>query len=90
MDQNPTRKRLAVSENVRGVLFDDAFAAAWFDIGNVHYRLGAWDEAIEAFSAALRTNPEPSWAARWREAARGGGAGDEVPSRPTEREGGLP
>ncbi|MCP3903960.1 MAG: tetratricopeptide repeat protein [Planctomycetes bacterium] len=48
---------------------DRAVASAWFNIGNMHYRRGEWDDALDAYADALEANPYHDEAAHWRDEA---------------------
>jgi len=48
----------------------EVVASGWFNIGNMHYRLCEWSEAIDAYRRALRVRPEHEGAAQWLAAAK--------------------
>lgn len=62
-----------------------ALASAEFNTGNTHYRLGRWDEAIAAYRAALRADPDHAGAAQWLGEAK---AAAESAAAPSPAEGG--
>jgi tetratricopeptide (TPR) repeat protein len=44
-------------------------ASGWYNIGNMHYRLGRWSDAIAAYDRAIGLNPDHGGARQWRSEA---------------------
>jgi tetratricopeptide (TPR) repeat protein len=57
------RETIAVAERTGDA---QSGASAWYNLGNMYYRLGLWIDAIEAYRAALDLNPQHANARFWR------------------------
>jgi len=57
----------------------DALASAWYNLGNMHYRVGAWDDAMAAYREALRVRRGHAAALHWLTEAGRRAAGEGAP-----------